>query len=160
MKALWSLFLDFPPVRSSSKVWSSTLERCYEDLLCFPAFPFWDLFSLWLAWNIHHWPSKVVLEGTTWRHAYGLRIALKSSLSLTRGYQLGYQHFGTQEDETSAAEEDFSAATSLKVGRAAGGLRRETYRDRILRIRLERGERGKDTPFFLELDNNPGTHSP
>lgn len=47
--------------------------------------------------------------------------ALKYFL-VNRVYQLGYQHFGTQEDETSAAKEDLNAATSpTKSGKGSRG---------------------------------------
>lgn len=78
--------------------------------------------------------------------------ALKSAL-LNRGYQ----HLGTQKDETSAAEEDLSAATSpAKNGKGSTSLSRETYRDRIPEVKLERRERGKATQFFLEQESSPG----
>lgn len=71
----------------------------------------------------------MVPGGTTLRDAYGLRIALKSSL-LNTGYQLGYQHSGIQEDETSAF------TSPAKGWKGSSGLRKETYGHRI---RLERG---------------------
>ena len=66
---------DLTAVRSSS-----TVERCLRDPILPPALHFGDFLSLWLAWNAYHWLSKVVPEGATLRHVYGLRIALKSSL--------------------------------------------------------------------------------
>ena len=74
----------------------------------------------------------MVPEGTTLRDAYGLRIALKSSL-LNTGHQLGYQHSGIPEDETSGA------TSPAKGWKGSRGLRKETYGDRILGIRLQRG---------------------
>ena len=62
--------------------WSTgrSLERRHRDPILPPALHFGDVLSLWLAWNAHHWPSKVVPEGATLRHVYGLRTALESSL--------------------------------------------------------------------------------
>lgn len=75
----------------------------------------------------------MVLEGSTCRHAYGMRIALKSSF-LNTGHRLGYHHFGSQEDVT------MQLPAKPQGTRAAGGLRKGTCGNGVWEIRLERGQ--------------------